>query len=81
MEFELDHIAIAVETLDKGFEFYKTLGFEDMERETVQSEKVTTGFLKLGNRATIELLEPTEADSPVGKFLEKRGPGIHHICL
>ena len=81
MEFELDHIAIAVETLDKGFEFYKTLGFTDMERETVQSEKVTTGFLKLGNRATIELLEPTEANSPVGKFLEKRGPGIHHICL
>jgi methylmalonyl-CoA/ethylmalonyl-CoA epimerase len=81
MEFELDHIAIAVEGLDEGFKFYKTLGFDNMETEVVASEKVKTGFLKLGNRATIELLEPTSKDSTVAKFLEKRGPGIHHICL
>ncbi len=81
MEFELDHIAIAVDTLEEGFKFYKTLGFDNMETETVESEKVKTGFLKLGNRANIELLEPTSNDSTVAKFLQKRGPGIHHICL
>jgi methylmalonyl-CoA epimerase len=81
MEFELDHIAIAVETLEEGVKFYKTLGFDNMETETVESEKVKTGFLKLGNRANIELLEPTSSDSAVAKFLQKRGPGIHHICL
>ncbi len=80
-QYELDHIGIAVETLDKGFEFYRALGFEDMETEEVPSEKVKTGFLRLGNRATLELLEPTGEDSTIRKFLTKRGPGIHHICL
>jgi methylmalonyl-CoA/ethylmalonyl-CoA epimerase len=80
-EFELDHVAIAVNALDDGFKFYETLGFTDMDVEDVPSEKVKTGFLKLGNRSTLELLEPTSDDSPVKKFLEKRGPGIHHICL
>lgn len=80
-EFELDHIGIAVETLDRGFEFYKALGFTEMETEEVPSEKTKTGFLKLGNRATLELLEPMSDDSVIKKYLEKRGPGIHHICL
>lgn len=80
-EFELDHIAIAVNTLDEGSKFYKTLGFPEMETEEVVSEKVKTGFLKLGNSANIELLEPMSEDSSVKKFLDKRGPGIHHICL
>lgn len=81
LEFELDHIAIAVETLEEGAKFYQSLGFGEMETEDVPSQKVLTGFLKLGNRANIELLEPTAIDSPVRKFLDKRGPGIHHICL
>ena len=80
-EFELDHIGIAVESLDSGFGFYRALGFKDMEREEVASEKVRVGFLKLGNRANLELLEATTEDSTIRKFLEKRGPGIHHICL
>lgn len=80
-EIELDHIGIAVEGLDQGFEFYKALGFTEMETEEVPSEKVKTGFLRLGNRANLELLEPTSTDSVVRKFLDKRGPGIHHICL
>ena len=80
-KFELDHIGIAVESLDAGFAFYQTLGFAQMETEVVESEKVKVGFLKLGNRANIELLEPTSDDSAVRKFLDKRGPGIHHICL
>lgn len=79
--FELDHIGIAVPTLGEGYEFYKALGFNSMETEEVASEKVKVGFLKLGNRANLELLEPTSEDSTIKKFLEKRGPGIHHICL
>jgi methylmalonyl-CoA/ethylmalonyl-CoA epimerase len=81
MTFELDHIGIAVESLENGFEFYKTLGFTEMETEVVASEKVKVGFLRLGNRANLELLEPTAADGAMRKFLDKRGPGIHHICL
>lgn len=81
VQFELDHIGIAVESLDSGFEFYKTLGFSQMDTEEVPSEKVNVGFLRLGNRANLELLEGTSAESPVRKFIEKRGPGIHHICL
>lgn len=80
-DFELDHIGIAVETLESGFEFYKALGFTSLETEHVPSEKVTTGFIRLGNRANLELLEATTQDSTIRKFLEKRGPGIHHICL
>ena len=79
--FELDHIGIAVDGLEKGFEFYKALGFTDIETEDVPSEKVKVGFIKLGNRANLELLEATSEDSTIRKFLEKRGPGIHHICL
>ncbi len=80
-KFELDHIGIAVETLEQGFAFYKALGFGEMEIEEVPSQKVKTGFLRLGNQATLELLEPTSPDSTLRKFLDKRGPGIHHICL
>ncbi len=81
ISFELDHIGIAVENLEKGSEFYRALGFAEMDVEEVPSEKVKVGFLRLGNRANLELLEATSEDSAVRKFLEKRGPGIHHICL
>lgn len=80
-EFELDHIGIAVESLEQGMKFYQALGFEEMGIEEVASEKVRTGFLKLQNQASLELLEPMSEDSVIKKFLEKRGPGIHHICL
>ncbi len=80
-EFELDHIGIAVKNLEKGLEFYKALGFTNMTTEEVKSEKVRTGFLKLQNQSNLELLEPTSDDSVIKKFLEKKGPGIHHICL
>jgi methylmalonyl-CoA/ethylmalonyl-CoA epimerase len=79
--FELDHIGIAVESLDLGGEFYKALGLKEDHRETVASEKVRVGFYPLGNKADIELLEGTEADSPISKFIAKRGPGVNHICL
>lgn len=80
-DFELDHIGIAVEDLGSGFEFYKALGFGSIETEEVASEKVRVGFIPLGNQANLELLEATTQDSTIRKFLEKRGPGIHHICL
>ena len=80
-KYELDHIAIAVKSLEDGRKFYQAIGFGEMSTELVESQKVMTGFLAMGNRANIELLEPTSDDSPVAKFLEKRGPGIHHICL
>lgn len=81
MKFELDHIGIAVENLEQGKKFYEALGLGAMAVEKVESEKVTVGMFELENDARLELLEPTQPDSPVGKFLEKRGPGVHHICL
>ena len=79
--FELDHIGIAVENLDTGGAFYRALQMHESDREEVKSEKVKVGFYPLENDANIELLEPTDAESPIRKFLDKRGPGIHHICL
>jgi methylmalonyl-CoA/ethylmalonyl-CoA epimerase len=81
MKFELDHIAVAVENLSLAEPFYTSLGLGPMSREKVDSEKVTVGMFELANDARIELLEPFGEESPVGKFLSKRGPGIHHICL
>lgn len=78
--FEIDHIGVAVESLEKGFEVYKHMGWTDMETEVVPTEKVKTGFIKFENNVSVELLEPTTPDSVIGKFLAKRGPGIHHIC-
>jgi methylmalonyl-CoA/ethylmalonyl-CoA epimerase len=80
-DLELDHIGIAVPSLEEGRVFYEALGFKKMSVEEVVSEKVRVGFLQMGNDCAIELLEPTSADSAVAKFMSKRGPGIHHICM
>ena len=80
-EYDLDHIGVAVRSLNEGKVFYEALGMTDMVVETVVSEKVKVGFFTLKNGSRIELLEPTDEESPVAKFLLKRGPGIHHICL
>ncbi len=80
-EFELDHIGIAVSNLDDGGEFYKALGLTEDHRESVLSEQVETSFFGLGNRVNLELLEGTDPNGTIRKFLDKRGPGIHHICL
>lgn len=80
-EFKLDHIGIAVKSLEEGAKFYRALGFHGMHVEVVESEKVRVGMFEMANQARVELLEPTVPDSPVGKFLEKRGSGIHHICF
>ena len=79
--YELDHIGIAVESIESGGLFYKNLGFADPEIDVVETEGVKVAMYRLGNQANIELLEPTSDSSPIRKFLQKRGPGIHHICL
>jgi methylmalonyl-CoA/ethylmalonyl-CoA epimerase len=80
-EYQLDHIGIAVESLNDGFKFYEALGFKGLAIEEVPSEKVRVGFIPLQNSANLELLEATSEESPIYKFVQKRGPGIHHICL
>ncbi len=76
---KLDHIGIAVKSLDAA-KVYEALGLTIEHVETVETQKVKTAFLAVGD-SHLELLEPTGPDSPVAKFIEKRGEGIHHICL
>ncbi|MCB0392674.1 MAG: methylmalonyl-CoA epimerase [Bdellovibrionales bacterium] len=78
---ELDHIGIAVNSLEEAKVFYEALGWKSMPSEVVESEKVKVGFLNLENNCALELLESTSNDGPIAKFIEKRGTGIHHICL
>jgi methylmalonyl-CoA/ethylmalonyl-CoA epimerase len=79
MTTKLDHIGIAVKSLEAA-RIYESLGLRIEHVETVESQKVKTAFLSAGD-ANLELLEPTSPDSPIAKFIEKRGEGIHHICL
>ena len=77
----LEHIGIAVKNLDESIKFYEnTLGLKCYGIEEVNDQKVKTAFFKLGD-TKIELLETTEPDGPIGKFIEKKGEGIHHIAL
>ena len=80
-EFALDHIGIAVNSLEEGQSFYKALGFDGMGVEEVPTEAVRVGMFQLNNSCKIELLEPMSDESPIAKFLKKNGPGIHHYCL
>ena len=80
-ETSIDHLGIAVKSIDDALRFYELqLSLESVSRETLDVEKVHVAMLPLqGSR--IELLEPTEPDSPVGRFLDKRGEGLHHVAL
>jgi methylmalonyl-CoA/ethylmalonyl-CoA epimerase len=75
----LDHIGIAVKSLD-ATKIYQDLGLEVQHVETVETQRVKTAFLSVGD-SNLELLEPTSPDSPIAKFIEKRGEGIHHLCF
>ena len=78
----LDHIAIAVENLEQAVAVYENIGIEfSKEREIVESQKVKTAFGHVDQRAHIELLESTDPDGPIGKYIAKKGPGIHHLCF
>jgi len=76
----LDHIGIAVRSLDAAKAIYEALGLSIEHMETVETQKVKTAFLSVGD-SNLELLEPTDPDSTIAKFIDKRGEGIHHICL
>ncbi|MCB0421601.1 MAG: methylmalonyl-CoA epimerase [Bdellovibrionales bacterium] len=79
--YEIDHIGIAVESLDEGQKIYKALGLTVASVEEVVTEKVRVAMIPVKNQANIELLEPLSEDSPIAIFLKKRGPGVHHLCL
>jgi methylmalonyl-CoA/ethylmalonyl-CoA epimerase len=68
--FEVDHIGIAVKSLQEGFLFYQALGFTSMDIEEVPDQKVKVGFLQLDNQMNIELLESTDEKGPIAKFLQ-----------
>src|SRR5690242_1794510 len=77
----VDHIAIAVKSLDESLKFYKDqFGLDVIDIEVVEEQGVRVAKLDVGN-THIELLEPLSDETPVGKFITQRGPGLHHICL
>ena len=77
----IEHIGIAVKNLDESIKLYEDiLGLKCYGIEEVKDQKVRTAFFKIG-QTKLELLEPTDIDSPVNKFIEKRGEGLHHIAL
>ena len=80
----VDHIAIIVRNIEQALVFYRdTLGIMPGEIKEVPTEQVRIAFLPMGgpDGSEIELIEPTSANSSLSKFLEKRGEGLHHICL
>jgi methylmalonyl-CoA/ethylmalonyl-CoA epimerase len=77
----LDHIAVAVHNVEEAARFYQDiLGLDLKNVEVVQEQKTKVGFFSIGE-TNIELVEPATEDSPLVKFLETRGPGIHHLCF
>ena len=80
-QLHIDHLGIAVKSIDAALGFYTgQLGMEVSMRETVEQEKVKVAMLPAGG-PRLELLEPTEPDSVIGRYLEKRGEGLHHVAL
>jgi methylmalonyl-CoA/ethylmalonyl-CoA epimerase len=77
---KINHIGVAVKSIDETLAFYRDqLGMAFQGAEEVTEQKVRVAMLAVGE-SKIELLEPTAADSPVAKFLEKNGPGVHHVA-
>src|SRR5438874_1617785 len=84
MPKRIDHVAIIVRNIEQALVFYRdTLGIAPSEIKEVPTEQVRIAFLPMGGPggSEIELIEPTNADSSLAKFLEKRGESLHHICL
>lgn len=77
----IEHIGIAVTNLDDSIGYYeKVLGLECYAIETIPDQKVRTAFFRVGD-TKIELLESTDQEGPIGKFIERKGPGIHHLAF
>jgi methylmalonyl-CoA/ethylmalonyl-CoA epimerase len=78
---KIDHIAIAVNDVEESAKIYQqALGVDSVEFETVESEGVKVAILHLEN-ARVELIQPTNDSSPIKKFLDKKGQGLHHMAL
>jgi methylmalonyl-CoA/ethylmalonyl-CoA epimerase len=76
----IDHLGIAVKDLDQAKKLYEQLGLRIVSEETVEHEKVRVAMIPVG-QSRIELLEATDDDSPIARFIARRGEGIHHIAL
>lgn len=77
----IDHIAVAVESIDKTLAFWRdALGMEVLRVGEVPEERAIVAFLSAGG-SEIELVEPSTDDTGLGRFLRKQGPGLHHVCL
>ena len=77
----IEHIGVAVKNLEESIKFYEEiLGLKCYQIEVVEDQKVKTAFFQIG-QTKIELLESTDPEGPIGKFIEKRGEGIHHIAF
>ena len=85
MKIFVDHIGIACDDLEIASEFWRLIGLIQGDDEVIESQGVTTRFFSTSSNnpvpTKIELLEPTEENTPIGKFLSKRGPGIQQICF
>src|SRR5690349_11670509 len=78
---KINHLGIATKSIDEALKFWvDSLGLENVHTEIVEDQKVRVAMLPAGE-SRIELLEPSSDDSPISKFLEKRGPGLHHVAL
>lgn len=77
----IEHLGIAVESIEQALPYYENiLGLKCYNIETVEDQKVRTAFLRCGE-TKLELLEPTSPDSPIAKYIEKRGMGVHHVAF
>jgi methylmalonyl-CoA/ethylmalonyl-CoA epimerase len=78
---KIDHLGVAVNSMEEGKKFWTdVLGLEFVGSETVEAQKVTTGFFPVGE-SEVELLESTSSDGPVAKYIEKKGVGMQHIAF
>ncbi len=78
---KINHLGIATKGIEEALKFWEdALGLENVHTEVVEDQKVRVAMLPIGE-SRVELLEPTSDDSPISKFLEKRGGGIHHIAV
>jgi methylmalonyl-CoA/ethylmalonyl-CoA epimerase len=77
---QIDHVGIAVEDIDEALALYRDrLGMREEHRETLEEQRVEAVLLEVGD-AHVELIAPLDSDSGVARFIEKRGPGIHHVA-
>ena len=77
---KIDHIGIAVASLDDAKGFYEALGLACSGEEEVADQGVRVRFFPVGD-SRVELLESTDPEGPIGKFVAKKGPGLHHLCM